>query len=133
MSFTDIFPRSSRELLLYLKYILKLIFKGFLINRCLIFKVRCSPLSCGVLDYITKSLPLCQHLFSIFFTLLLNSSVCSVVLLLFLLFISAEITTYCSVDLCRIYVLLYNKFNNDYKKTLYYVVFALDLMRPVAI
>ena len=34
----------SRELLLYLKYILKLIFKGiFSINRCLIFKVRRTP------------------------------------------------------------------------------------------
>ena len=71
--------RFSRELLLYLKYILKLIFKGFSFNRCLIFKVRRAPLSCGVLDYITKSHPICQHLFSIFFHPLVNRSVCFVI------------------------------------------------------
>ena len=41
MSSDILSSRFSQELLLYLKYILKLIFKGFfLINRCLIFKVR---------------------------------------------------------------------------------------------
>ena len=49
------------------KYILKLIFKGFFLNRCLIFKVHFTPLSCGVLSYNTKSIRICQHFFQTFF------------------------------------------------------------------
>ena len=40
MMLTSILSRSLRELLLYLKVLTQIIFKGFFFIRCLIFKVR---------------------------------------------------------------------------------------------
>ena len=81
---TDIFySRFSRELLLYLKVLTQIIFKGFFFIRCLIFKVLCASPYCGVLDYIIKSLPICQHLFLTFLSLLLNYAVRFMISLVF--------------------------------------------------
>lgn len=66
MSSDILSSRSSQELLLYLKYILKLIFKGFfLINRCLIFKVRRSRFASAWILYHTT--PQLSTLFFAFF------------------------------------------------------------------
>ena len=59
----------SQELLLYLKVLLKLIFKGFSSSRCLIFKVRCAA--------VFQSAPIYYQIISHLSTLFLNFFICS--------------------------------------------------------